>query len=314
MGTALALPQQINTDQAIQTQYGIILPPGAQVAAYVRSTGAQSQDTAFTATNLVATLAAGLAHVRSGLGDYVVCLPGHAENIADATTISNAIQAGTRIIGVGSGTLRPTFTFTTTAASIAVSVNNVTIAGCLFLLDGINAVVNAFNITGSDFQFFGNEVEVSTAAKAPTVGFTVSAAAARCVVTNNVFRGLSTSVAGTLFTVVGANDSFRCSDNEFSCAVTAATGHIAIAGAATNLKIFRNMMYNTAAASTACISVANAASDGHIADNDMCVLNNGTASAQGIVFTGAGSTIKCNENFCSDEPRLSGLLSPGPAT
>ena len=135
----------------------------------------------------------GLARARAGLGDYVICLPGHAENVADATTISNAIQAGTKIIAVGQGANTPTLTWTTTASSIAVSVNDVIFSGFRCLLDGITGVVNAFNITGSDFLFTNNEVEVSTTSKAAAIAMTLGTGALRANISGNVWRGLTAS-------------------------------------------------------------------------------------------------------------------------
>src|SRR3954471_7705856 len=120
-------PQGVYGDQGLRTQYGIILPPGARVAAYVRSIGVQSGDDAFLASNLVTTLAAGLARVRPNLGDYVVVLPGHVESVADATTFSGALVAGTKIIGVGKGSNAPTFNWTATAAQWLVNKADVTI-------------------------------------------------------------------------------------------------------------------------------------------------------------------------------------------
>jgi hypothetical protein len=67
-------PQGVYSDQGIRTQYGIILPPGARVAAYVRSTGVQSGDDAFLASNLSTTLAAGLAQTRSSLAQGLLAL------------------------------------------------------------------------------------------------------------------------------------------------------------------------------------------------------------------------------------------------
>lgn len=309
MGTANVGATQITTQQGILTQYGITLPPGAQVAAFVRSTGLQSQDTSFLAQNLVSTLAAGIARARPGLNDFVICLPGHAENIADGTTFSAALLAGTNILGVGVGTSRPTFTFTATTSAMNVAVNNVSIMGCLFLLDGINAVVNAFNITGADFNFVGNEVETSSAAKAPTTWMTLTATANRANIAGNVFRGLAASVSTNGIVISGACTDVRIEGNEFFCPVTAATGHISVTGAAIALRIANNLMYNTAAASTVCISFAAVASDGVLAYNTYGILTNGVASATGVTF-GAGCLVKSFQCFCSDEPQKSGVLSP----
>lgn len=311
MGVPLALPTQINTDQGICTQYGIVLPPGATVAAYVRSTGQQSTDQSFLATNLVATLAAGLARARSGLGDFVVCLPGHAENVADATTISAALLAGTRIIGVGTGTLKPTFTFTATTSSIAVSVNNVVISGCLFLLDGINAVANAFNITGADFSFVNNEVEVSTTAKAAAICMTIGTGAHRANISGNVFRGLIAAPVTNGILVSGAVTDVRIEDNELWFPSNTANGNINVTGVATGLKILRNNIGNSTAASVTALNFANVAIEGMTEENRLYCKNTGAmVSGTNVITFGAAVLMSFFDNLCSNDPRTSGITLP----
>lgn len=306
---SLADATAITTNNGLRTQYGLILPPGARVAAYVRSTGVQSGDDAFLAQNLCTTLAQGLARARPGMGDFVVCLPGHTESVADATTFSAALVAGTKIIGVGRGSNMPTFTWTATGAQWAIAVNDVQLAGIRISPIGINAVVLPVNITGTDCSINYCEFVVSTTAIAPTNVITVAATALRADISGNKFRGLAASVPTTIITVAGAVTDVSISDNEFNAPAVAATGHVNVSGAALGLRIFRNQMYNTAAASTVCISFAAAVSDGQVADNRFCVLNNGVAANQGVTF-GAGSLVKANQNFCSDESARSGVLAP----
>lgn len=65
-------------------------------------------------------------------GDVIIVKPGHAETISNATTIL-ADVAGVAIVGLGTGSLRPTFTFdTATTASIPVSAANVAFKNCIF--------------------------------------------------------------------------------------------------------------------------------------------------------------------------------------
>lgn len=311
MGISLTDATAITTDQALRTQYGLILPPGARVAAYVRSTGLQTGDDAFLSTNLCSTLAQGLARVRSGLGDFVVCLPGHTESVADATTISNALVAGAKVIGVGVGTSTPTFNFTATTSQIAVSVNNVTFAGCLFNVDTINAVANAFNITGSDFQFLYNEIETSTTAKAATVVMTLGTGAHRANIIGNIFRGLSTSTSTDGILVSGAITDARITDNEMVFATTTTNGLIRVTGIAVGLKILRNIMNNTIAASVAAINLANVAITGNCSNNLITVLNTGatTSGTTGITI-GATVVMGFHQNFVVNDPLKSGLLLP----
>lgn len=304
--------QQVNSDQGIRTQYGIILPPGARVAAYVRSTGIQSGDDTFLAQNLVTTLAAGLARCRPGFGDFVVCLPGHVENVADATTFSNALVAGAKIIGVGRGSNTPTFTWTTAASQWLINKADVAIMGLKLVLAvaGTNTTL-AINITAADFGFNFNDVVTGSASSNALVWIWVSVGGDRADLSFNSIRSLNTGTNGIV--VGAAADGVRICDNEIIAGNSAAVGSITVTAAATNLRILRNVLYNTSTASTVCVSFGAFASDGILANNVFGVLNNGTASAQGVTF-GAGCLVKAFQNFCSDEPQKSGLLSPVAAT
>jgi hypothetical protein len=65
-------------------------------------------------------------------GDVIAIMPGHAETISDATSLAIDV-AGIAIVGIGAGTLRPTFTLdTVTTATIAVSAANVSIKNVIF--------------------------------------------------------------------------------------------------------------------------------------------------------------------------------------
>lgn len=311
MGISAVDATAVTTDQALRTQYGLILPPGARVAAYVRSTGLQSGDDAFLSANLVSNLALGLARARAGLGDFVVCLPGHAENVADATTISSALVAGVKVIGVGVGTSTPTFTFTATTSSVAVSVANVTFAGCLFLLDGINAVANAFNVTGSDFQFLYNEVETSTTAKAAAIVMTIGTGAHRANIIGNIFRGLASVASTNGILVSGAVTDVRITDNEAIFPTTTTNGLVNVTGVAIGLKILRNVLSNTVAVSVAAINLANVAITGQCRDNSITVLNTGAqvSGTTGITI-GAAVVMGFFQNFVVNDPLKSGMLQP----
>lgn len=313
MGQSLLDATLVSTYGGIRTPFGVMLPPGARVAAYVRSTGLQSGDDAFLATNLCTTLAQGLARARAGMGDYVVCLPGHVESVADGTTFSAALVAGTKILGVGKGTNQPTFTWNATAAQWAVAVADVQITGLRLLFDGITAVVAAIAVSAADFTFVGNDVEVSTTSKAPTAGITLAVGAARAVISGNNFRGdVAASVATALIVISGAAPGIAIEDNDFICPVTIATGHISVAAACLGLKICRNNMYNTTASSTACVSFGAFAADGIVADNRFAIGTTGAAAAG--VLVGATATVRLFQNFCSGVARATGILTGTAAT
>lgn len=78
------------------------------------------------------TLAYALTQTVQGRGDIIFVGPGHAETIANATTLAMNC-AGVAIIGLGAGSLRPTFTFTAATANIPLRAAGMSIQNCLFI-------------------------------------------------------------------------------------------------------------------------------------------------------------------------------------
>jgi len=87
-------------------------------------------------------------------GDVIYVLPGHTETIA-ATDGFDADVAGIKIIGLGWGAARPTFTFTQTASQVNVGANNVWIENLRFVA-GVSAVVAAVQVEGKTDAVFRN--------------------------------------------------------------------------------------------------------------------------------------------------------------
>jgi len=84
-------------------------------------------------------------------GDIIFVAPGHAETFTAANGF-DADVAGVRIVGLGSGTDRPTFTFTATAATIAIGAANVTVEN-INLITGIAAVVIGIAVEAAGDHF-----------------------------------------------------------------------------------------------------------------------------------------------------------------
>jgi hypothetical protein len=75
----------------------------------------------------LATIAQALAKCTANKGDVIIVMPGHTSTVPGASGL-NINVAGVTIIGLGSGSLRPTITLNTAAtATIAISAANVTI-------------------------------------------------------------------------------------------------------------------------------------------------------------------------------------------
>jgi len=78
--------------------------------------------------------------------DEIVVLPGHTETISSATAL-NLDVAGVSIIGLGSGSLRPTLTFdTATTATIPVSAANISFENVVFSANFAD-IVSVFTLT-----------------------------------------------------------------------------------------------------------------------------------------------------------------------
>ncbi len=297
---------------AIATEFGIVMPPGGRLAAMVRSTGVQQGDDRQIASFLVPTLASGLARCRAGLGDTVVVLPGHSES-GVGTTMLSGLVAGTRIVGVGQGSMMPVFRWTAASDNWALAANDVFISGLRLRMEGANGVTEAITWTGSDCVLRDCDIEtVSGASNKVTTAINLSAAgASRAKILNNTFRGTSAASSTNIISVSSTPDQVVIMGNKIMCSSTTTNGGINISGAATDILVASNWMHNSTAASTTCIAVADVASTGMICFNFCSVENNGTAANQGVVFAAVTTTkIRAFENKCSDEPGKSGALAP----
>lgn len=115
---------------------------GAGNVYFVQSTNANAGDTAGkgqTPDAPFATLDYAVSQCTASQGDVIIVLPGHAE-VVSATALCEIDIAGVKVIGVGQGTLKPTFTLSTSTAAI------VTISGANCWLENVRIASNLDNI------------------------------------------------------------------------------------------------------------------------------------------------------------------------
>lgn len=277
-----------------RTEFGYTLPPGGRVAAYVRSTGVQSQDDEQTRRLLVTTLNSGLARCRSAKGDVVVVLPGHSESISSADAMSSLV-AGTRIIGTGAGTLRPTFTWTAAGATFLFDVANVSLSGCILkMADAANGgvtvaapiTVSAAGCSITNCQiFFGDDANDIV-----TIGITTTAAADDFLFAGNDCFGATAAECTTFMRLVGADRAKLISNRIVGATSNAAIGLIQfLTTASTDVTIdglyVRNNKSGGGAGDQAITGMAGI---GGYADNlFMVVLGNNAANLTGAFGTPA---------------------------
>lgn len=90
-------------------------------------------------------------------GDTIYVLPGHAENITAAAGIDADI-AGIEIVGIGSGTNRPTLTFTTVVtADIDVDAANITFKNFIFDATSLDNVTMPIDVNAAGCKFIDCE-------------------------------------------------------------------------------------------------------------------------------------------------------------
>lgn len=231
----LPLPTS-TTGYGYRTPFGVTLPPGSQVAAYLRSTGSQSGDDPAIASNLKTTLASALSAVRSGLGDTIFVLPGHSESVVDNTMLTNLV-AGTRIVGIGTGASQPTFRWTATAAQWIINQANVYIAGLRLRLEGANGVVVAIDVTGSEVSIAECDIETASgAANLATIALRVSAGATRFTLGPQIrIRGVAAGTSTDIVLINAALDGVTLSGIRAMAAST--NGLFRTAAAATGLQL-----------------------------------------------------------------------------
>jgi len=199
---------------------------GLKVAAYVRSGGAVAGDSSAIASKLVTTLSLGLAQCRSGEGDVVVVMPGHAEDISTADQMSTLV-AGTRIVGVGFGGQRPTFTWTAAAATFLFDVANVTIENCKLVMataDNAGVTVAApITVSAADCGILGCDIRFGDDANdIVTIGITTTAAADGFTFSGNTCYSAIAAECTTFLRLVGT-DRLVMKDNLITGATSSTT-------------------------------------------------------------------------------------------
>lgn len=211
------------------------------------------------------TLDYAIGRCTASRGDIIFIKPGHAETISSATAL-NLDVAGVAIVGLGTGTKRPTFTFdTANTTTIPVTADNMSVLNC---------------------RFVGNFLSISAA-------FTV-AAAAYFTIDNCDFTDTS-AILGFLSavkTTVSTNSDFLQVSNCYikSDATTKAVAPIVVLNTMTGLTLTKNVVIQTVAQNNVSQFLSHAAlvmTSALIEGNYVYSVNTDTASGAALVTTSA---------------------------
>lgn len=150
-----------------------------------------------------ATIAQAQAQCLASRGDIIVAKPGHTETITAAAGIALA-KAGIALVGLGSGSLRPTLNFTTAVgADLDIDAANITIANFLFT-GGIDDLTGPIDVNAADFTLLNCEFrDVTGQAQRTIVG---DANADRLLIDGYYHNGAAAAGSVSAIDIIGADN------------------------------------------------------------------------------------------------------------
>lgn len=166
-----------------------------------------------------ATLDAAVGLCTASAGDTIFILPGHTETISNATALSLDV-AGINIVGLGYGTMRPTFTLdTATTATIGVTAANIRMKNVVIVANFAD-IVSAFTL-GNAPGFTLEDVE--TRDTSSILNFlnvidtnTTTNNAADLTLLRHKHLGASATTATHIIKMDGTNTRLRVKDSYFT--------------------------------------------------------------------------------------------------
>lgn len=285
---------------------GFVLKPTAKVL-YVDSNIGSNNNNGLEPSEAKATIEAAINACTANAGDFIFVMPGHTE----AVTVSslNLDVAGVTIIGIGSGSLKPTLTFAATDSRI-----NVTKANCVlqnFRLqaavgDVVTAVLHATaaqNTKYLDIEFYATS----------TFNFincyTLGAAniSDGCLWQRNYLRTADAGQLALCITAAAHND-LKFYDNYVVHAAAAAGLLTAGAAELLGIDVRRNFVQTgqTDGSVGVLVITTGTASSGSIVDNDMK-----TADAAANVAVPIASKIYAARNYIAGADEVGTVVAVG---
>lgn len=147
---------------------------------------------------LYTTLKLALASCVAARGDTIIVAPGHTETLT-AAAASGITVSGVTVVGLGLGTTRPVFTFTTSiASSFDITASNARIQNVVFTT-AIDAQTAMVNVIGTDVTFFMCDFNTNSATVGAVLGILTGATSDRLRIDTCNFLGPATN-AGTTTT------------------------------------------------------------------------------------------------------------------
>lgn len=247
-----------------------------------------------------------IGRCTAGRGDIIVVMPNHAENLATAAVIA-ADVAGVAIVGLGTGTARPTLSWTAAAATLAVSAANISFVNLRFIANFLD-VTTMFDLTGAaDGLTFENCLFSDTSTVLCAINFVTAATGADNIAFVNCNVTGKSADNDSFFTGV-AHDGFivdRC-QMQFDVAQTAVVGMLLSSGNVTNAWI-KDSLFRSNVDDAAFIDFNGSANSGGVTNCYFSSIDGAGAVTAGFDFTG-GHVFEC---YVAGEADSYGLIGGG---
>ncbi len=237
------------------------------------------------------TLDYAIGRCVAGRGDIIFVKPGHAENISAAAGIA-ADVAGVAIVGLGSGSSVPTFSWTAAAATLTVTAANVSFINMKFVANFAD-VVTMFSVSGAgDGLSFEKCHFTDTSTILNALDFITLATGADDLSLVNC-RVVGKSASNDAFITGVAHDRLLISGChiQFDVAQTAVIGLIEATGNVTNAWI-KDTLFRSNVDGALFIDLQGTACSGGITNCYFSSIDTSGAVTAGINFTG-GHVFEC---------------------
>ena len=195
-------------------------------------------------------------------GHVIFVLPGHAENVSSADYFSHGGTADSfALVGLGTGTARPSLTWTIAGSTWLVDTANVAIDGFRMFITGPTGttaltVAAPMTISAANCILRNNEIQFGIDAdQLATIGITTTAGATGLLLEGNICYGDTTAEVTTFLDIIGV-DRLVMRRNHFAGATSAVgVGIVRFATTASlNIELRENFYANRKAASTAAVT------------------------------------------------------------
>lgn len=187
----------------------------------------------------LSTIDAAIGRCSANKGDIIVVKPGHVETVIAAAGLALDV-AGVTIVGLGTGSARPTVNYTTAVgASMRVTAANCSVKNVLFT-GGIDALTNPIHVQAADFLL--EDCEWRDVTGQATDAVLTTAAADRMTITNFRYDGATAAGTNAGIAIVGGD---RIVVNGLYMDGNFAVGGIDIRTTATTDIEVRNVVFRT---------------------------------------------------------------------